>query len=324
MRAGPALLVAALLCSASVADADDRVAAKSAARRAKAKRKRPPPPPEPEPELILDDDDLILDDEPTLEPDPPAPAPTRVAPPRRAARWYVRAGLAHLAPLSQSREVELAGVDGPASLAIDDGPLPGSGSTASSATLPAATIGYRLDERWSLETVLAPPMTVTFRATGTLATESIAPMALGLPTGVPALGEELAEATVASPLVTLVYQLRPRVGLRPYVGSGVSVLFATDARVTNPILTEVGKPELSVSPAPGLVLQAGVEARVVGRIVARLDVKFVALMLARARAEHLQVRTPALPLFDTVEVGTAELSMWVNPLIVQAGIGTDF
>jgi hypothetical protein len=53
-------------------------------------------------------------------------------------------------------------------------------------------------------------------------------------------------------------------------------------------------------------------------------VKFIAGMLARARVEHIQVQTPELPLFDTVEVGTAKMSMWVNPLIIQAGIGTDF
>ncbi len=47
-------------------------------------------------------------------------------------------------------------------------------------------------------------------------------------------------------------------------------------------------------------------------------------MLARAEVRHAQVRTPALPLFDTVEVGTAKMSMWVNPLIVQAGVGFDF
>ena len=28
--------------------------------------------------------------------------------------------------------------------------------------------------------------------------------------------------------------------------------------------------------------------------------------------------------FDTVEVGTAKMNVWVNPLIIQAGVGTDF
>ena len=81
---------------------------------------------------------------------------------------------------------------------------------------------------------------------------------------------------------------------------------------------------MSIAPAPGLVLQAGVEARITKKIYARLDVKFIALMLANATVDHIQVKTPDIPLFDTVEVGTAKMSVWVNPLIVQAGIGMDF
>jgi outer membrane protein W len=102
------------------------------------------------------------------------------------------------------------------------------------------------------------------------------------------------------------------------------VLFAFSTKVTNSLLTEVSQPDMTISPAPGLVVQGGVEARITNRIYARLDVKFIALMMARATVEHIQVKTPDLPLFDTVEVGTAKMSMWVNPLIIQAGIGTDF
>lgn len=240
---------------------------------------------------------------------------------------YVRAGVAHIAPLASSRELELADIDGAASLALENGPIAGSGSKVSSATIPALTIGYRpraLGGRWSFETVLGLPFTVKFRATGTLATESLAPMALGIPTGVPPLGSELGEATAAPPLITAVYELLDRGAIRPYVGAGASVLLAYDAKLTNPVLTQVGSPEFHVSPAPGLVLQAGAEARVWRSVYARIDVKFIAFMLARAQAEHLEVRTPELPLFDTVEVGTAKMSVWVNPLIVQAGVGVDF
>ena len=75
---------------------------------------------------------------------------------------------------------------------------------------------------------------------------------------------------------------------------------------------------------PGLVLQGGLDVQLWRRVYARLDVKFIALMMARAEVHHIQVQTPGLPLFDTVEVGTAKMSVWVNPLIVQAGVGYDF
>ncbi len=101
-------------------------------------------------------------------------------------------------------------------------------------------------------------------------------------------------------------------------------MFATDEKVTNAQLTEISQPEMSIAPSPGLVLQGGLDAKITNRIYARLDVKFIAFLEARATVSHVQVRTPDLPLFDNVEVGTAKMNMWINPLIVQAGIGTDF
>ena len=75
----------------------------------------------------------------------------------------------------------------------------------------------------------------------------------------------------------------------PYVGAGVAVMFAYDAKVTNPMLTEVSQPDMSIAPAPGLVLQAGLDAKITSGVYARLDVKFIALMLARAEVHHIQV-----------------------------------
>src|SRR5439155_201794 len=59
-------------------------------------------------------------------------------------RIYLRAGVAQLTPLSQSRPMELADVDGPASLALKNGPIDGSGATVSSATIFGAIVGYTL------------------------------------------------------------------------------------------------------------------------------------------------------------------------------------
>src|SRR4051812_30494408 len=127
-----------------------------------------------------------------------ADGPTKAKP----KRLYVRAGVAHLEPLSQSREMELADVDGPASLAIQNGPIAGSGATVSSATIFGMIIGYVLPwkhDHVAVETILGLPFTVKFHATGTLANESIAPMALGLPTGIGPLGPELGEAKAIPP-----------------------------------------------------------------------------------------------------------------------------
>jgi outer membrane protein W len=242
-------------------------------------------------------------------------------------RLYFRGGVARVALLEQSRELELADIDGGASLAVQNGPISGSGATISSATILAVTIGYRLkplDGRLSLETIVGLPFTMTFRATGTLANESIAPMVLGIPTGVEALGPEMGKATVAPAVVTVVYQLLRRGPVRPYAGAGPALLITTNARVTNPLLTAAGEPDFKVAPAPGFVLQAGAEVKLWKNVYARLDVKFIAGMLARATVKHMQIRTPELPLFEPVEVGTAKMDVWVNPLIVQGGVGLDF
>jgi outer membrane protein W len=241
--------------------------------------------------------------------------------------FYLRAGVVHIEPFESSRPMELADVDGPASLSVQNGPIEGSGATISSATIPGMIIGYNLpwlDGKLSLETIIGLPFKVKFQATGTLANESIAPTALGIPTGVMALGPELGEAKALPVVLTAVYRVAQLGPVTPYVGAGPTIMFATNEKVTNPKLTEVSQPDMSIAPAPGLVLQAGLDAKLTNRIYARLDVKFIAFMLARATVSHVQVRTPDLPLFDTVEVGSAKMSMWVNPLIVQAGIGTDF
>jgi outer membrane protein W len=269
--------------------------------------------------------------EPRPEPQPQPQIDQPEAPPARPVSHprslYFRLGGAIVKPVSSSREMVLSDVDGPASLAVQNGPIAGSGATVDSASIPAMIIGYVLptsSRRWSVETVLGPPFTVKFQATGTLANMSIAPTALGIPTGVGPIGSELGEAKALPPVLTAVYQLTSGGVLRPYLGAGASVLFSYDAHVTNPMLTAVNKPEMTIAPAPGLVLQGGLDVRLWKTVYARLDVKFIALMMARAEVHHVEVKTPDLPLFDNVEVGTAKMNVWVNPFIVQGAIGVDF
>jgi outer membrane protein W len=238
-------------------------------------------------------------------------------------RLYARAGVARIQPLTQSHELELSNVSGPASLAVTNGPIAGSGAAIDGTTIPAVIVGFAIDDHFALETVLGAPFTVTFRATGTLATQSIGPMALGIPTGVPPIGSELGSAKAAPPLVTAIYKLG-RGAVRPFAGIGASVLVAYDARVTNPVLTSAGTPTFHVSPAPGLVLHGGVDIRFTDHIYARGDVKLIALMEARAHVDDIRVHAPNIPLLDPVKVGSADMTMWVNPLIVQLAVGADF
>src|SRR6185312_16519425 len=105
------------------------------------------------PALAVADPDTDTDASTTVEA-APKPAP-------KVNRFYIRLGVAHVHPFAQSNEVELSNVDGPASLAIQNGPIAGSGTSISSATIPAAIIGYVLpvlNNRLSIETVLGTPL----------------------------------------------------------------------------------------------------------------------------------------------------------------------
>lgn len=269
----------------------------------------------------------------SADPDETASVDTHDAPPAGGVvehdkkPFYLRVGGIFIKPLSTSQPMSLADIDGPASLALMNGPIAGSGASVDSAATPGLIIGYRLPylhRRLSIETVLGLPFTVKFTATGTLANQSLAPTALGIPTGVMPLGPELGEAKAAPPVVTAVYSLIDHGIVQPYVGAGVAALFSYGAKVTNPTLTAEGNPQLTIPPAAGLVVQAGVDFKVFKEWYLRVDVKYIAFLEANAEVHNIVVATPNIPLFGTVDVGTAKMSVDVNPLILQAGFGTDF
>jgi outer membrane protein len=344
MRTATTLAVLLAFTASAHADGHHRKHKKAAPKKQEPKQEEPAPeidldPPAPAPPPTLPAPQAVDEDPLSRGPSPEARGPdaggsesaevhaSAIPRSRHHARLYVRAGVAHVHPFASSKEMELADISGAASLAVMNGPIAGSGATVSSATIPALIVGYQLP--WlgghlALETVLGVPFTVKFQATGTLANESIAPMALGIPTGVKPLGPELGEAKAAPPTITAVYDFAPRGRVHPFLGAGAAVMFAFGAKVTNPTLIEVSQPDFKISPAPGFVLQTGIDANLGHRIHARLDLKYIAFLQAHGEVHHVQVRTPELLLFDTVEVGTAKMNVTVNPLIIQAGIGTDF
>jgi outer membrane protein len=236
-----------------------------------------------------------------------------------------RLGGLFLQPLGSAKEVELSNVSGVSRLIIDNGPIAGSSIGISNALIFAGTVGYAppiLNRQLSIEAVLALPFTLKLRSRGTLATASLAPFAAGnVPTGLPALGEVLGETTVLPPVVTLVYRFLPGLRFHPYLGAGVSVLFAYNARITNSILTEVGQPTVSILPRAGWVLQGGVDVRLYQRFYLSADVKFIGGLALQANVDEIFVRLPNLPLYDIVKVGSATASVVANPLVFQLGVG---
>ena len=272
---------------------------------------------------------------PTPTPTPtrtPTPTPTRRTesePFAKGSSWfgfYFRVGGLFMAATGRSQEVELVDVSPMARLSgVTDGPIAGSWSSMGSNLMAAATIGWAfpiLNRQLSVETILALPFAQKMYMGGTLATTSLAPTALGvLPTGVPALGEELGEVSVLPPVVTLVYRFFPGFRVRPYVGLGASLLVVMGAKITNPVLSEISPPKLEIPPKLGWVVQAGAEVRVFGPVFITGDFKYIGGFDLTAKVKDIWVRLPSLPLYGAVRVGDNVVKVSVNPIVVQLGIG---
>lgn len=238
---------------------------------------------------------------------------------------YFRLGGLYIAPTGRSREVEFQNVSPMAQLSgLSDGPIAGSWVSMGSNVMAAATIGYSLpflNRQLSVETILAAPFTMKMNAGGTLASTSLAPVALGvLPTGVQALGTDLGEATVLPPVLTAVYRFLPQLPIRPYIGVGVNLMVVMSARITNPILAP-GAPKVSIPPKVGWVAQAGVDARLYGPFFLTADFKYIGGLDITTKVSDLWVRLPSLPLYGATKVGDNIVRMSIDPIVVQVGVG---
>lgn len=271
-----------------------------------------PPPPATEPAADPEPDVIVARETVSRTP---------AAKPRN--RFYVRAGVAYVDPRMSSGSLQLQ----PTALASLAATMPPQGGIETDASsIFAGIIGFApaaLGGRVAFETIVGAPATMQLHATGGLATQSLAPTALGVPTGIPPLGRDIGQASAVPPTVTVVYMLPDLGPVTPYVGAGASVLFVTDAKITNPVLTAVATPKLDISPVAGVVAQAGLDVHVGGSFYARLDVKELWYQPADTTISNIQVHT-TIPLLEVVDVGSAKSVVTANPIIVQAGLGFDF
>jgi hypothetical protein len=241
-------------------------------------------------------------------------------------RIYVRGVVAaYVEPQITTRNLQLEPT-GIAGAAVPAGALDDSGVRVAGSSSPTAIVGYvvpGLPWRLSVETMVSTPSTLKIEATGRLANESIAPEAAGYTTGIPPLGRDLAEAAMSAPIISIIARPLRIDRFSMFAGVGASVMLVYNAHVTNSVLTEVNQPSLAITHAFGAVVQAGIEGKLWGRWVARLDAKYINYGEQHARLDRIQVKTQ-IPGFDTVDVGAAKLDVSIHPIILQAGIGADF
>ncbi len=256
----------------------------------------------------------------------PSTAPSLLDAPKRR-RFYLRPGVLHMQPNVSSENVVLSNLSEFAELAISPGPIPNSGAGVAPVTVPVMNVGYVLpwlDGHLSVETVLGLPIELELQATGAMASESLAPFALGnVPTGVPAMGANLGTAKALPPIVTAVYRFMQTSIVHPYLGSGLSYMHVYDAHVTNPVLTDVAEPRLEVDDAFGVVAQAGVELRIYDRYYAMIDFKTIMGLRMDAKVRDIYIRTPELPVFEMAHAGDASVTIRMLPLIGTLALGAD-
>jgi len=108
-----------------------------------------------------------------------------------------------------------------------------------------------------------------------------------------------------------------------FAGVGASVILVYNEHVTNSVLTEVNQPSLAITHAFGAVVQAGIEGKLWGRWVARLDAKYINYGEQHARLDRIQVRT-LIPGFETSMSARRSWTCRSIRSCLQAGIGADF
>ena len=241
--------------------------------------------------------------------------------------FYFVGGVTYVNPRleAQKLEVDASGLATVAGVMVPT--LADSGVAVDPATIPGGIVGYTLpwlDRELSIEAPLAAPVTMKLEATGKLANESLAPMAFGfIPTGIPPLGSELGKANAIPPMFTFVYRFARLGPLSPYVGAGPTMLFITNARITNPVLLAAGTPTFTLDDAYGLILQTGFELNLWSSVFARFDFKYGIYSTVHSTISNIKVKT-TIPFVDTVDVGSVDVDVGFSPIVLQGGVGVRF
>lgn len=242
-------------------------------------------------------------------------------------RFYFRFGALYFMPDVKTNSITAYNLSEVAETALGPSPQTLEGKASSDPLLlPGVIFGYKLPwgKGWSIEAIASAPPTLEIKAKGRLANEPLVEDVNGIPSGVPALGEKVAETKAAPPLITLVKRFRINRRIQPYLGAGIGYLFTYDTKVTNPIATELGEPDIEVENKFGWAGQAGVDIHLGGHWWMALDAKYITFPGVTATVKDLVVKAPGLPQFQYAEVGDVEYDADINAFAYSMGIGFTF
>ena len=201
-----------------------------------------------------------------------------------AGDWLVRGRIINVNPNDSSGLLDALG-----------GPIPSSGVSVNSDTVPELDITYMVNRNWGVELILgySEHDVVT---NGTNAT------VLGL--------AQVIEAKALPPTLTLQYHFAPDSNIRPYIGAGINYTYFFDEKVTGPLAVGAPNASIKMESSWGLAAQAGVDIAINEDWFVNLDVKYI------------DMDTTAN--FSNTAVGEARIDVDVNPVVWGLGIGRSF
>ncbi|SIT69858.1 outer membrane protein [Burkholderia sp. b14] len=213
---------------------------------------------------------------------------------------YMAAGWFHLAPQDSSDVLKITNVGGsPVNIAV----LGSSASIGSSDTFGLST-GYFITDNFAVQADAGIPPKFDLRGGGTLASYG-----------------KLGEARQWSPALVFKYYFRNAdAAFRPFVGIGVSYIWFTNARITNPTFVSQqlhGPTSVDVDSAWAPVFNAGFAYNFNKHIFASFSVSF--LPFSTDATLHSVAQTPV-----GVRNVTSHTRIKLNPLVTFLNVGYRF
>ncbi|MFS0774221.1 OmpW/AlkL family protein [Sphingomonas sp. 1P08PE] len=165
-------------------------------------------------------------------------------------------------------------------------------------------------EKVSVDNSFMPEVDATYMATNHLGFELIASTtkhhADGR-TGTTGSIGRLASTWVLPPTLTAQYHFAPTSHVRPYVGAGLNYTIFWNEKASAGLEKAVGQTNVHMSDSFGWAAQAGVDVDITRKVFVNLDVKYIDIdTKARLR---------------TTAIGTQQVSLHLDPLVVGVGLG---
>lgn len=219
---------------------------------------------------------------------------------------YYRLGYGRMLFVGSSGPLVMQNVPPAASLALNNGPVPGTGVTISNYSTILGTLGFILPwggNHLSLEANVAPPLKFYIYANQKAANQSLAALAFktcdssgnctGIPTGVKPIGRTIGHFRSLPPNFTLVYRPFLHTVIRPYIGAGLIWLFTYDVNVTNRAMNSApgSDPHLHLSRPIGCVGQAGFDISLPLDFYLTADAKYIGCATVHSKLTGVRVQT---------------------------------